>query len=91
MYCKITPQIATDLLDLVLLHEGQELEKKPRQAEKEVNELMDEERPPGSDLKLGVVVQHVAPGILQRGLEGVLWQHSVHILHSQVGRGQYVG
>lgn len=52
---------------------------------------MDEERAPGGDLKLGVIVQHVAPGVLQRGLEGVLWQHGVHVLHSQVGRGQDVG
>lgn len=87
----ITSQITTDLLDLVLLHEGQELEKEAGQAEEEVNELMDEERPPGGDLKLGVIVQHVAPGMFQRGLEGVLRQGSVHVLHSQVGRGQDVG
>lgn len=87
----ITSQITTDLLDLVLLHKGQELEKEPGQAEQEVNELMDEERPPGGDLKLGVIVQHVAPGMLQRVLEGVLWQRGVDVLHSQIGRGQDVG
>lgn len=46
----------TDLLDLVFLHEGQELEKESRQAEQEVNELMNEERPPCGNLKLGVIV-----------------------------------
>lgn len=60
------------LLDLVLLHEGQELKHEARQAEEEVDELMDDEGPPGGDLEFGVVVQHVAPGMFQGGLEGVL-------------------
>lgn len=88
---EVTLQIVTYLLDFVLLHEGKELEKEPGKAEQEVDELVHEERPPGGDLKLGVIVQHVAPGVLQRGLKGVLWQHGVHVLHSQVGRGQNVG
>lgn len=87
----VWPKLATDLLDLVFLHEGHELEKESRQAEQEVNELMNEERPPCGDLKLGVIVQHVAPGVFQRGLKGILWQHSVHVLHSKVRRAQDVG
>lgn len=45
----------THLLDLVFLHEGHELEQEPRQAEQEVNEFMDDERPPGGNLEFGVV------------------------------------
>lgn len=51
---------------------------------------MDNERPPGGNLELGVVVQHVAPGTFQGGLEGVLWQHCIYILHCKVGRAQDV-
>lgn len=50
------PRLWLVLLDLVFLHEGQELEKESRQAEQEVNELMNEERPPCGNLKLGVIV-----------------------------------
>jgi len=67
------PSLRPVLLDLILLHEGQELEQEARKAEQEVDELVNEERAPGGDLELGVVVQHVAPGLLQRGLEGVGW------------------
>lgn len=80
----------TNLLDLVFLHERHKLEEESGQAEQEVDELMDDKRPPGGDLELGVVVQHVAPGMFQGGLEGVFWQHCIHILHRQVGRGQDV-
>lgn len=61
------------LLDLVFLHEGHELEEETRQAEEDKEELMHDERPPGGNLELGVVVQHVVPGLFQRGLEGVFW------------------
>jgi len=77
-------------LDLVFLHEGHELEDETRQAEEEVDELVDDEGPPGGNLKLGVVVQHVAPGVFQRGLEGVFWQHGINILRRKVGRAQDV-
>lgn len=77
-------------MNLVFLHEGHELEEETRQAEEEVDELVDDERPPCGNLKLGVVVQHVAPRVLQGGLEGVLRQHCVHILHREVGRAQDV-
>jgi len=60
------------LLDLILLHEGHELEQEAGEAEEEVDELVDDERAPGGDLELGVVVHHVAPGVLERGLEGVV-------------------
>lgn len=81
----------TNLLDLIFLHEGQELEDEARQAEEEIDELVYDERTPGGDLELGVVVQHVVPGVFQRGLEGVSWEHGIHVLHRQVGRAQDVG
>ncbi len=77
-------------MDLVFLHEGHELEEETRQAEQEVDEFMDDERPPGGNLELGVVVQHVAPGVFQGGLEGVFWQRCIYVLHRQVGRAQDV-
>lgn len=77
----VQAESTTNLLDLVSLHEGHELEQEAGQAEQEVDQLVDEERPPGGNLELGVVVQHVAPGVFQGGLEGVLWQHGVHVLH----------
>lgn len=80
----------TNLLDLESLHERHKLEEEAGQAEQEVDELVDNQRPPGGDLELGVVVQHVAPGMLQWGLEGVLRQHGVHVLHRQVGWAQDV-
>lgn len=78
------------LLDLVLLHERKELEDKTRQAEEEVDELVDDEGPPSCDLELGVVVQHVAPGVFQGGLEGVFWQNRVNISHCKESRAQDV-
>lgn len=81
----------TNLLDLVFLHEGHELEKESRQAEQEVDELMDDEWPPGGNLELCVVVQHVAPSMFQWGLKGVFWQHCIYVLHRQVRRAQDVG
>ena len=51
---------------------------------------MDNERPPGGNLELGVVVQHVVPGMFQGGLEGVLWQHSIYIFHRKIGGAQYI-
>lgn len=78
------------LLDLVFLHEGHELPEEARQAEQEVDELVDNERPPSGNLELGVVIQHVAPGVFQGGLEGVFWQHRIYVLHRQVGRAQDV-
>lgn len=80
----------TNLLDLVFLHEGHELEEESWQAEQEVDELVDDERPPGGNLELGVVVHHVAPGVFQGGLEGVFRQHCIDVLHRQVGRAQDV-
>lgn len=80
----------TNLLDLESLHERHKLEEEAGQAEQEVDELVDNQRAPGGDLELGVVVQHVAPGMFQWGLEGVLWQHGVHVLHRQVGWAQDV-
>ncbi len=81
----LTTKTHTYLLDFVFLHEGHELEEESRKAKQEIDELMDDERPPGGNLKLGVVVQHVAPGVFQGGLEGVFWQHCVYVLHCQVG------
>lgn len=63
----------TNLLDLIFLHEGHELEEETRQAEQEIYELVYDERSPGGNLELGVVVQHVVPSVFQRGLEGVFW------------------
>lgn len=77
-------------MDLVFLHEGHELEEESWQAEQEVDELVDDERPPGGNLELGVVVHHVAPGVFQGGLEGVFRQHCIDVLHRQVGRAQDV-
>jgi len=85
------PSLRLVLLDLILLHEGQELEQEARHTEQEVDELVNDERSPGGDLELGVVVQHVIPGLLQRGLEGVGRQHCVYVLHCQVRRAQDVG
>lgn len=90
-FCEVwQTESTTNLLDLESLHERHKLEEEAGQAEQEVDELVDNQRPPGGDLELGVVVQHVAPGMLQWGLEGVLWQHGVHVLHRQVGWAQDV-
>lgn len=80
----------THLLDLVSLHERHKLEQEAGQAEQEVDELVNEEGPPRGNLELGVVVQHVAPGVFQRRLEGVFRQCGVHVLHRQEGRAQDV-
>lgn len=72
-------------MNLVFLHEGHELEEETRQAEQDVDELVDKERPPSGDLEFSVVVQHVAPGVFKGGLEGVFWQHSIYVFHCEVG------
>lgn len=51
---------------------------------------MDDERAPGGNLEFGVVVQHVAPGVFQGGLERVFWQNSIDILDCKIGRAQNV-
>lgn len=64
-FYKLKSRPTTNLLYLVFLHERHELKKESRQAEEEVNKLMDNEGPPGGNLELGVIVQHVAPGVFQ--------------------------
>lgn len=61
-------------LDLILLHEREELEDKSRQTEQEVDQFMDDERAPGGDLEFAVVLQHVIPRELQRFLKRILWK-----------------
>lgn len=86
----LLPGLRLVLLDLVFLHEGHELKEETRQAEQEIDALMNNERPPGGNLELGVVVQNEAPGVFQGRLEGVFWQHVVYVLRCEVSRAQDV-
>lgn len=69
---KLKQSNSTHRLDLILLHEREELKDKSRQAEEEIDEFMDNERAPGGDLEFGVVLQHVVPRVFQRFLQWIL-------------------
>lgn len=77
-------------MDLILLHEGEELKDKARQTEQEINQFMDDEGSPSGDLEFAIVLQHVIPGVLQRFLQWIGWQNRVHKFNGQVCRRQYV-
>lgn len=62
------PCLRPVLLDFKPLHEWNELKEKARQAEHEVDGFMDNEGSPCGNLELGVVVQHVDPGMFKWSL-----------------------
>lgn len=59
---------STYRLDLILLHEREELKDKSRQTEQEIDQFVDDEGAPGGDLEFAIVLQHVIPCMLQRFL-----------------------